>query len=198
MKSRICLLGIIAILAIIGLGFIACKDDDGGCNEECLAIGAAGEGGGIIFYHAHAGFNVVGLGTCHYLEAAPVNQEESSWSSTNKNVTGATGTAIGTGKANTAAIIAAHPGDTTIFNAAKTVAAYKGGGKTDWFLPSQKELNEMYKKKSHLGISAGWFLSSSQLEADYNNYVWVKEFFEGEEQGWQKDYVGRVRAVRAF
>ena len=122
------LFAIIAFLAIIGFGFNACcgGDDNGGgtggnCNASCHAIGATGPGGGKIIYHNHSGFIVTGsFIIAYYLEAAPVNQATNvTWSSTNVDVTGATGTAIGTGKANTAAIIAAHPGDTVSNNAAR-------------------------------------------------------------------------------
>jgi len=203
MKNRISLLGIITILVIIGFGFIACKDDES-CNADCLAIGAAGEGGGKIIYHDHAGFNVAGLGTCHYLEAAPVNQAtEVTWSSTYVYVTSAMGTAIGTGKANTAAIIAVHSGDTASNNAAKAAVAYTGGGKNDWFLPSKDELNEMYKAKSHLGISTAgidhWYWSSSQR--DVNNGAWGQHFDSGSQGNYNTMVVnvdGKVRAVRAF
>ncbi|MCL2180631.1 MAG: DUF1566 domain-containing protein [Treponema sp.] len=161
------------------------------------AIGDTGPGGGKIIYISASGFNVTGLGTCHYLEAAPTNQSTGiTWSSTKVDVTGAAGTAIGTGKANTAAIIAAHSGDTASNNAAKAVAAYTGSGKNDWFLPSKDELNEMYKARSHLGISSEWFWSSSQ---SYHDYAWSQHFGEGIQYGNNQKIVNiYVRAVRAF
>ena len=64
-----------------------------------------------------------------------------------------TGIEIGTGKANTAAILAVN----VIAPAAKACNDYNGGGKSDWFLPSRDELNEMYKVKTRLGISSGSF-----------------------------------------
>jgi len=153
-------------------------------------IGDTGPSGGIVIYDKGS----VSDGW-RYLEAAPANQATSvRWSSTNIDVTGATGTAIGTGKANTAAIIAAHTGDTAN-NAAKAAAAYIGGGKNDWFLPSKDELNEMYKVRTHLGISSGWFWSSSQSN---DNYVWIQNFGNGLQgyNGEGNNY--GVRAVRAF
>jgi len=161
------------------------------------AIGDTGPGGGKIIYVSASGFNVAGLGTCHYLEAAPENQARNvTWSSTKVDVTGATGTAIGTGKANTAAIIAAHSGDTTSNNAAKACADYTGGGKSDWFLPSKDELNEMYKARSHLNNSSNRFWSSSQI--DYDN-AWYQLFSTGAQTKNIKDFnLNYVRAIRAF
>ena len=196
MKETRTFLGIIAILAMIGFGLTACETDP--C-ADCFAIGATGEGGGIIIYHDHAGFTVTGLGTCYYLEAAPTNQTTSvTWSSSANtiyvNVTGATGTAIGTGKANTAAIIAAHSSDTASNNAAKAAVAYPGGGKSDWFLPSREELSEMCKARDHLGIS-GSFWSSSQhsTNAAFSEYCGY-----GTHGTDNKETLRNVRAIRAF
>jgi len=179
---------VIAIIAIVGLLIIACDDNRDDNKVITYAIGGTGPGGGIVFYDKGS----VSDGW-RYLEAAPTNQATSvAWSSTDVDVTG-TGTAIGTGKANTAAIIAAFSSDTASNNAAKVAVAYSGGGKNDWFFPSKDELNEMYKAKTHLGISSGWFWSSSQ----YNFiYAWFQDFNYGSQD---VDYrSNNVRAVRAF
>jgi len=210
MKKKVKLLGIIAIMALIGFSVMGCdfldSDDSsgsrgGGNNNGSgfvpkYAIGDTGPGGGKIIYVSAFGFNVAGLGTCHYLEAAPTNHAlDVTWSSTAIDVTGATGTAIGTGKANTAAIIAAHSGDTTSNNAAKAAVAYTGGGKNDWFLPSKDELNEMNKARSHLGISLICFWSSSQGS---NIAAWSQIFGNGGQGFGVKLGSAYVRAVRAF
>ena len=155
-------------------------------------IGDTGPGGGKVFYDK--GNYSDGW---RYLEAAPIDQATNvKWSSTSVDVKGATGTAIGTGKANTAAIIAAHSGDTASNNAAKAAAAYSGGGKNDWFLPSKDELNEMYKARTHLGgISSGLFWSSSQ---SYYNLAWYQYFGNGDQDYNYKYCNYDVRAVRAF
>ena len=205
MKNTIKKILIFAIVAIIGIGFAACGngDEDSYTFDPSLGsenIGKKGPAGGIIIYYNASGFTVTGEDsfTAHYLEAAPTDQATSiKWSSTNVDVTGAIGTAIGTGKANTAAVIAAHSGDTASNNAAKAAVAYKGGGKSDWFLPSKDELNEMYKARSHLEISFGWFWSSSQ---DDSNRAWGQYFVNGSQYNYDKvigDY-SVVCAVRAF
>jgi len=160
-------------------GWNAAPDIFAGNLVISYSIGDTGPGGGIIFYDK--GNDSDGW---RYLEAAPVNHAtEVTWSSTNVDVTKATGTAIGTGKANTAAIIAAHSSDTTSNNAAKAAVAYTGGGKTDWFLPSKDELNEMHKAKTHLGISQqGYFWSSSQYSIDT---AWIQTFGMGAADGYR-------------
>ena len=98
------------------------------------------------------------------------------WTSSDYESTNITGTesAIGAGKANTAAILAID-GNAPAALACKN---YDGGGMNDWFLPSRGELNEMYKARSHLGISSlWWFWSSSQAVADR---AWAHSIFSGD------------------
>jgi hypothetical protein len=159
------------------------------------AVGDTGPGGGIIFYVSTEGFTVTGTGsfTAHYLEAAPANMTTLAWASsgfTSRHIPG-TETDIGTGKANTAIILATDANAP----AAKACADYRGGGKDDWFLPSRDELNEMYIACSHLGISSGYFWFSSQ----YNNLnAWFQNFVNGTQDWRGKDNTYSVRAVRAF
>jgi len=154
-------------------------------------IGDTGPGGGIVIYDK----GIVSDGW-RYLEAAPVNQGDGlTWASsdyTSTNIPG-TGTAIGTGKANTDAILAVDANAP----AAKACANYRGGGKDDWFLPSNKELYEMYKARSHLGISTGYFWSSSQYS---DTYAYTQDFDDGSQNDgypFKTKYLS-VRAVRAF
>ncbi len=109
---------------------------------RAMRVGDTGPGGGKVFYDA---------GTTQswgrYLEAAPtdyqVNGSRASvvWGCP-ETYTGATATAIGTGKANTTTILTKC---TTAGIAARVAADYRGGGKSDWFLPSIDELNELCK-----------------------------------------------------
>ena len=191
--NRLIFAALVALLAITFITFSSCGDGEENkkSNVTTYAIGDTGPGGGIVFYDKGSV-----SGGWRYLEAAPSNQVTSvTWSSTNVNVTGATGTAIGTGKANTAAIIAAHSGDTASNNAAKAAVAYNGGGITDWFLPSKDELNAMYEARSHLGNSSGYFWSSSQLSSDY---AWSQIFLYGVHGNDYKNNDLDVRPIRAF
>lgn len=71
-----------------------------------------------------------------------------------------TGTAIGTGAANTKLIIRSCGKKT----AAGAAAAYRGGGLSDWFLPSKGELNQVFLHRKKVGGFSGEesFWSSSQ------------------------------------
>ena len=97
-----------------------------------------GPAGGYIFYinpnYATDGWR--------YLEAAPSAGDTTTikWSNITTAI-GTTGTAIGTGKTNTEAILA-QAGFTD--GAAKNCDNFSVNGYDDWFLPSQGELELMY------------------------------------------------------
>ena len=154
------------------------------------AIGDIGPSGvGIVFYITDGGL--------HGLEAALSDQSTFQvWiegGSTQSTLNGNTSTAIGTGLANSNAIIAqsGHTG-----SAAKVCRDYNGGGKTDWFLPSKDELTQLYWQKNTVGgFPNGGYWSSSE---NSSNYAWFIDFGVGVYGGVWKDGFLRVRAVRAF
>lgn len=171
-----------------------------GCSVA-VGIGDRGPAGGIIFYVNPAGFRVGGdmgipLYTAYYLEAATVNQGSMAWASsdyatTNVNEQNFVGTSIGAGRGNTAYILTRDP----YAPAAKACVNYRLGGKSDWFLPSKDELNEMYKQRSYLYISSGSFWYSTQV---YYNLAGVQNFESGSQGSGGKSKDFNVRAVRAF
>jgi len=181
----------------------SCGETDG--QPRNTEVGDTGPGGGKIFYVATTGFTVTGdSNTAYYLEIAPVDQGSITWSSTNVNVSG-TLPEIGNGKANTAAIIAAHSGDTAANNAAKAAAAYNGGGKNDWFLPSFRELEkirelEFSQLSSHFNIPAAsrYWASSQPSTGGANNAHSVVSSGSSATDSSAKTTSFRVRAVRAF
>ena len=199
MKKTIQFLSIITMVTVIGFGVTACDISTGGGDTFVpeYAVGNTGPGGGIIVYISTVGFTVTGAGsfTAHYLEAAPANQGTSlAWASssfTSIDIPG-TGTAIGTGRANTAAILAIDANAP----AAKTCDEYSNNGKTDWFLPSADELNAMFGASSHLGNATGMFWSSSQ---DRVGYAYTQIFSGGVKTTTPKYHVNyNARAIRAF
>jgi hypothetical protein len=104
------------------------------------------------------------------------------------------GTALGTGKANTEAIVAKQgPGS----YAAKLCADLEIGGYGDWYLPSKDELDRIYDNKRAIGgIAEQRYWTSS--EADVNN-AWPQNFANGYQYHlYDKYYEIRVRAVRSF
>jgi hypothetical protein len=126
------------------------------------------------------------------------------WYNGNYTTTGATGTAIGTGSANTTAIIA-NQGTTETAYAAGLARAYNGGGYTDWFLPSKDELNQMYENKAMINSTAtansgsnftnNYYWSSTEYDA---GSAWLQSFNNGDQANGGKSNTVYVRAVRAF
>ncbi len=147
-----------------------------------FVVGDTGPAGGIVFY-------LTDNTGQHGLEAAPVDQSAAApWGCLGTSITGATGTAVGTGAANTAAIVA---GCTDSGIAAKVADAYSLNGYDDWYLPSRDELNELYQKQNVVGgFTSGVYWSSSERNAvdalgqDFLNHA--------------KHLTLPVRAVRAF
>jgi hypothetical protein len=143
-------------------------------SGSSYTCGAAGPGGGTVFYASSTAF-ACGEGlasTCNYLEVAPnlwapnsqnsckkaggscggSAQQTSDFSGNGTGITYCTGsgqknvisgtwaTAVGSGYANTTAMIpVCNPSD-----AANVARAYDGGGMTDWSVPSELELAALF------------------------------------------------------
>ena len=172
-----------------------------GSSTVTYALGDIGPGGGLVFYDAGS---VQEWG--QYLEMAPntwsglgTPDERIAWcNNSTSDVTGAVGTAIGTGSSNTIAMdVACTSG------AGQEAADYPGGAKTDWFLPSKDELTAMYNYKlvmpirmlAAYGFDNYAYWSSSQIVADGAYY---KDFTGGYSSAANKFDPFRVRPVRAF
>lgn len=182
-------ISIIAALFII-LGIAVYFANETSAEGKTYKIGDKGPADGWIFYDK--GEYSDGW---RYLEAAPEDQsEEAKWGCYEKSI-GAKSTAIGKGKANTAAIIK-NCGEAEI--AAKLCTAYRGGGKSDWFLPSKEELYMMYKnlhKNGFGGFAVNYYWNSSEYN---DNNAWGLNFRGGYQYSSAKYYPVRIRAVRAF
>ena len=167
--------------------------------EREYAIGDVGPAGGLIFYenpkYASDGWR--------YLEAAPFDQSAGAkWSCFRKLLPGARGTAVGTGKQNTADMLAActDPGTAAYLCANLSVNGVRG-----WFLPSRDELLLMYRnlKATGLGTFADGgvadnfsYWASSQQTADMAAHIDFAD--HGRLHSDDKDFPRRVRAIRAF
>jgi hypothetical protein len=140
--------------------------------------------GGKIFY-------IDGTGQ-HGFIAAPYDQtSEATWGCVDQLI--GTATALGTGQANTTAIvnacseagIAARICDDLVLN-----------GYSDWFLPSQDELNLLYPIKNLIGgFQPAGYCTSSEKNA-HNG--WIQLFNSGQLYWQDKWYKNYVRAIRAF
>ncbi len=174
------------LLVATTLVFTACYDDGG----KTYAIGDTGPSGvGIVFYVTDGGL--------HGLEAAPIDQNPSSWSNL-YSLVGTTKTAIGTGSANTDAIIG-QSGHVT--SAAQICRDYRKDEEGYWFLPSKDELDLMYKNLHLAGLggfeaAVGTFYWSSSEVTD--GAAWYQRFDNGTQDVTDKSYIRLVRAVRAF
>jgi len=169
-----------------------------------------GPAGGYIFYdkgiYSKADFRIVKAApdpvpitppysTWRYLEAAPSDQSTSAEWGCMVSISGADGTAVGTGEQNTIDIEA---GCTTPGTAADICANLSLGGYTDWFLPSKDELNLMYENLKLFGVGGFtdyYYWSSSE----FNFYeAWGQHFSDVLQLNYSKNSPIRVRAVRAF
>ncbi len=161
-------------------------------GDKVYKIGDKGPGGGIVFYITDGG--------AHGLEAAPPKWKgtpedpKTQWSNMFLKSVPGTLTAIGSGSANSKAIIT-QPGHTA--SAAKLCSDYNGGSLNDWYLPSKDELNEMFKQKAVVGgFTERRYWSSSEGSAQG---AWAQHFREGKQSNNNKeveDYY--VRPVRTF
>ena len=99
---------------------------------------------------------------------------------------------IGSGATNTRIMLASCPS-----GAAVRAAAYRGGGKDDWFLPSLGELRELSKEKSRVGVFGQdcKYWSSSQYNQWAADYLIIKHG-RGAEDNKFKNFC--VRPIRAF
>ena len=173
-------------------------------NNIAVAVGDF-YGGGVVFYIFESGDTGYVAGETHGLIAAVQDQSSGiRWYNGSYTTTGATATTIGTGSANTDAIIAAQ-GATETSYAAGLARAYTGGGYTDWFLPSKDELNQMYTNKATINTTA----SANGGSNFSTNYYWSstesdsfnardQNFASGDQDSNYKANTFIVRAVRAF
>ena len=166
-----------------------------GCTTPPLTLtytvgDTGGPAGGLIFYDKGSYSD-----GWRYLEAAPSDQSTGiQWYNGNYVVTGATGTAIGTGQANTTAIVTMQGAGSY---AAQLCNNLTEGGYDDWFLPSKDELNKLYINRVGVGGFADCDYWSS---SEYNAFnAWYQNFGTmATRVYYNKNYNLRVRAVRAF
>jgi len=167
-----------------------------GCAPTTPMPVAVGDsyGGGIVAYILVNGDTGYDPSVQHGLIAATADQSTGiQWYNGSNVVTGATGTAIGTGQANTTAIVEKQGAG---IYAAKLCNDLTVGGYNDWFLPSKDELDKLFTNKVAIGGFAGsYYWSSSEYDA---NNAWYQYFNDGYQYDYYKFNTYRVRAVRVF
>ena len=175
---------------------------DGGFTATCavtvnpapVAVGDS-YGGGFVAYILQSGDPGYDADVQHGLIAATADQSTGiQWYNGSYVVTGATGTAIGTGQANTTAIVEKQGAGSYAAKLCHDLTV--GGGYNDWFLPSKYELNKLYINRVAIGgFPDDYYWSSSEGSA-YT--AWAQGFGSGSQSNDGKDGTSRVRAVRAF
>jgi hypothetical protein len=175
---------------------------DGGLTATCTvtvnpALVAVGYsyGGGIVAYLLVIGDTGYDASVQHGLIAAPSDQSEgATWGCYGTAISGADGTAIGTGNQNTIDIMV---GCSTAGIAARLCGDMELNGYSDWYLPSKDELDKLYLNRVAIGgFVDDYYWSSSESNADD---AWVQNFSNGGQDGGNFKLTSfRVRAVRAF
>jgi hypothetical protein len=167
------------------------------------ALDDTGPGGGIVFIVRTA----TTAAPWRYMEAAPntwsggIADPIIAWCNitnafvlnllTGVNATVQTSTAIGAGYSNTQKMLRG-----CTFGAANAAAAYNGGGKSDWHLPSKDELAQLYIRKTTVGgFVEDFYWSSTENDT---GHAWFQLFDAGFQDLGAKDATLYVRPVRAF
>ncbi|NTW32945.1 MAG: DUF1566 domain-containing protein [Bacteroidetes bacterium] len=147
--------------------------------------------GGIAAYILQSGNPGYNANVQHGLIMATSDQSTgTAWSNVTSTLIGTTGTAIGTGLANTNAIIGQN-GHTA--SAALLCKNYNGGGYNDWYLPSMSELNGIRDNTyPTLANISRWTSSEYDLNKAY--YQGAMGYFDP----YNKSYSFYVRCVRSF
>lgn len=172
----------------------------GRCN-----VGERGPGGGIVFF-ANRGEFICGPQrgqVCRYFEAAPIGwngaredafkpwcaKQGRSWPTVYTNEP------LGWGRANTQTIVRAYGSD----NAAGMAAAYRGGGKSDWYLPAKAEVDELSRQRAIMGAPLLRYCWSSSQAGFSETGAWLPNFASGQWEITYKDFPHScVRPIRAF
>jgi len=194
-----------AITSIIVILIVACAmmiffPKKAYADPAAYSIGDTGPAGGFIFYDK--GYDSDGW---RYLEAAWGGQQTPyvvdrlrAWRNDYTSIS--TGTAIGTGKANTEAILAvADSGDNAAKFCDSFTVYYNGKYYDDWFLPSRDELEMMFENLKDKYIWYTWppYWSSSQYDSE-NAYDGILDSGTVQIYHYYKNEPERVRPVRAF
>lgn len=156
-------------------------------------------GGGKVAYILQSGDSGYVAGQTNGFVVALSDQGTAKWqpgsdiaSCYQKNIPGAGGLALGTGRQNTIDMITAGCG-----NAAGLVYGVNINGYSDWYLPSKDEIAKWYLNKA--AIAAGFTESYYWTSSEYDTFnSWGFGLHNNYGQGFDKNTVYAVRAQRNF
>ena len=177
----------------------------GANGSTACAIGLRGPGGGIVFIIPSTPGNTSGL----FYEAAPSTwyspsgDPKSAWCDIRETLLGVsvgfTGISAMDGAAKTTVMLG-RCASGAAYLARRYSPTVNGVAYVDWFLPSKRELNEMYINKDVIGgfVSDTYdgYWSSSQFDA---YHVWMQNFNRSDNASLDDQiYKNYVRPVRTF
>ena len=187
--------------------FTNCGEDDDDATVASFtgSIGDPYQGGKVLYLFQEGDAGYV-AGEVHGLIAAPDDEIVGAPYSCS-NVSGATGTAIGTGAQNTLDIMASCSDD---YMAARISADLEIGGYDDWYLPSKDEAWLLYLNCDKIYPRGTFFRDNGcgcATSSQTTNGVWVQgtDVYGGSMDGSfeQVDIIGRgwtviVASIRSF
>ena len=164
------------------------------CTTPTYSLGQTALGGkiGYILQSGDTGYNPT---VQHGLVVYPFGGEGATWGCHGTVITGADGTALGTGYQNTVDIV---NGCATAGTAAKLCSDLVFGGYSDWYLPSKDELNLLYVNQNLIGgfDTSKNYWTSTESSSDT---AWAQYFLNGFQGSGQKnDNLIYYRPVRSF
>lgn len=157
-----------------------------------------GPAGGYIFY------TNANWATDHwkYMEAAAGDVGTAQWSAPAYEASGATYTAIGSGKTNTQLILNGSYSAAIAQKCLNYSATNNGIVYEDWFLPSKDELYQVYLNLYSItnvgGFSTGSYVMYWSSSESGTQNAWCLVFDSGSQESWVKGNSGYIRPVRKF
>jgi hypothetical protein len=149
--------------------------------------------GGVVAYILQSGDPGYDANVPHGLIASPSIQDTAMPWAITLTSTGATAIALGAGSANTNTIVTNQGAGNY---AARYCSDLVVGTYSDWYLPSQTELNKLFLNRVAIGgFVVAFYWSSSE---DGTNTAWVQSFNSNSQAPAVKTDSNRVRPVRSF